>query len=61
MYTEETLKDLTLDALFELLVLKLQEFEQVGKYPRDAQQHILKREEIELIQKVIDKKEGNIL
>lgn len=56
MYTEETLKDFTLDSLVDLMVLKLEQFEKLNEKLTDFNLRVLAREEIELIQKIIDEK-----
>jgi hypothetical protein len=59
MYTEAMLKDFTLDALIELMALKLEELKELGDPPKDFELYYIQRVEIDLIQKVIDEKREN--
>ena len=56
MLTENTLSCFTLEALFDLMILKLNEYQNDESTEADRTLRQLKRHEIELIQQVIDKR-----
>lgn len=60
MLTETTLREFSLEALYELMVLKLEEFEQLEENQENLTLRILQRNELELIQKLIDERNGDI-
>lgn len=55
MMTENTLKDFSLEALLDLMVLKLEEMKEQQKR-KDKQLYKLKETEVKLIQKLIHRK-----
>jgi len=57
MFTEPTLKDFSLNVLYDLMVVKLEELEQMEEKESDIQLRIITREELELIQNIIDERE----
>jgi hypothetical protein len=56
MLTENALQEFSVEALFELMALTLEDFEQLEENQKDLKLRILKRNELELIQKLIDEK-----
>ena len=56
MLTEFTLSSFSLEALYEFMVLKMDEFQKDENTRKNFIDRVRQREEIELIQQVIDKR-----